>query len=188
MHKAPYYLMVVAAGNDGEANYNEKPMNPSFPQYDKLAGFATSKNNLTIASSNDAEIYSDGRLKSVESSNSSSQGPTDDLRIKPDISGNGETVYSTSANKQGYATYSGTSTATPNVTGSLLLLQEHYKNLNGFFMKASTLKGLALHTADDFGDKGPDAISGWGLLNTKKAAETISKKGSSSLVMELTIS
>ena len=39
--------------------------------------------------------------------------------------------------------------ASPNVAGSLLLLQEHYNNLNGEFMKSATLKGLACHTATD---------------------------------------
>lgn len=78
--------------------------------------------------------------------------------------------------------------AAPNVTGSLLLLQQHYKNLNnGDFMRASTLKGLALHTADDAGFSGPDAVFGWGLLNAKKAAETITQKGNQSKIEELTL-
>ena len=67
--------------------------------------------------------------------------------------------------------------ASPNVCGSLLLLQQHFNNTNGFFMKAATLKGLALHTADDTETAGPDANTGWGLMNTKFAAETISENG-----------
>ena len=75
------------------------------------------------------------------------------------------------------ATMSGTSMASPNVAGTLLLLQQHYKNLTTNFMKAATLKGLACHTADDAGNVGPDPIFGWGLLNAKKAAETITGNG-----------
>lgn len=195
MFNAPYYLMVKAAGNDG----NDNTANPSpiggFAAYDKLTGFATSKNNLVIANANDAVISSTGALTSVTINSSSSQGPTDDLRIKPDLTGNGTSLYSTAiltstptplANTSyGYAT--GTSMASPNVTGTLLLLQQHYKNVTGNFMRAATLKGLALHTADDAGAAGPDAIFGWGLLNAKFAAETITKNGTSSIIQESTL-
>ena len=74
--------------------------------------------------------------------------------------------------------------ASPNVAGSLLLLQQYYHQVNGVFMRASTLKGLALHTADDVGPVGPDANHGWGLMNTKKAAETITNNGLQSWVEE----
>ena len=40
-------------------------------------------------------------------------------------------------------------------------------------MKASTLKALVCHTADDDNTVGPDPVFGWGLLNAKFAAETI---------------
>src|SRR5690606_13980848 len=109
-----------------------------------------SKNNLVVANAMDASVDSNGNLLSVTINGSSSQGPTDDYRIKPDITGNGSGVYSTLDNADNaYGNLTGTSMAAPNVTGSLLLLQEHYKNLNnGNFMRAATLKGLALHTAD----------------------------------------
>lgn len=185
MRNAPFYLMVVAAGNDGN---NNRP-NPLLLGYDKLTGHATSKNNLVVANAQDASIASNGNLISVSINSSSSQGPTDDLRIKPDITGNGTGVYSTyESSDTAYASISGTSMASPNVTGSLLLLQEHYRNRNSNFMRAATLKGLALHTADDAGPTGPDAIWGWGLLNAKKAAETITQRGVSSIIDELTIS
>ena len=188
MYNAPYYLMVVAAGNDGTTNYNTAPLDPSNPQYDKLTGHATSKNNMVVASSQDANVDNQGNLISVNISTFSSQGPTDDLRIKPDITGNGQGVYSTYDNADNaYNSISGTSMASPNVTGTLLLLQQHAQQVTGNFMKASTLKGLALHTADDAGAVGPDAIFGWGLLNAKKAAQTISQNGVNSIINELTL-
>ncbi|WP_234859272.1 S8 family serine peptidase [Aquimarina aquimarini] len=188
MHNAPYYLMVVAAGNDGNKDtYNAQPLDGN-SQYDKLTGHSTSKNNLVVANANDANVNANGDLISVSINSSSSEGPTDDYRIKPDITGNGTQVYSTYDNSDtAYNSITGTSMASPNVTGSLLLLQQHYNNLKGNFMKAATLKGLALHTASDIGPSGPDAVHGWGLLNTKKAAEAISNAGNSSKIEELTL-
>ena len=40
-------------------------------------------------------------------------------------------------------------------------------------MRASTLKALILHTADDRGTTGPDYKYGWGIMNTEAAAEVI---------------
>ncbi len=195
MYNAPYYLQVKAAGNDGIDNTaNTSPLG-GFSAYDKLTGMATCKNNLVIANANDAVINTTGNLTSVTISNRSSQGPTDDLRIKPDLAGNGVGLYSTAVLTNpitplvntSYGSASGTSMASPNVTGSLLLLQQHYRNATGNFMRASTLKGLALHTADDAGTSGPDAIFGWGLLNAKFAAETITKNGTQAIVQEHTL-
>jgi chitodextrinase len=188
LYNAPYYLMVVAAGNDGSTNYNGSPLNSSYPQYDKLTGHATSKNNMVVANAQDANIDNAGNLISVAINSSSSQGPTDDLRIKPDITGNGTAVYSTyESSNTAYASITGTSMASPNVAGTLLLLQQHANNVKGSFMRAATLKGLAMHTADDAGMVGPDANFGWGLLNAKRAAEAISQNGNQSIINELTL-
>ncbi|GAK89408.1 hypothetical protein JCM19297_1236 [Nonlabens ulvanivorans] len=163
MYNAPYYLMVVAAGNDGNDNSaNSAPLDGN-ASYDKLTGHAVSKNNMVVANANDANINSNGTLNSVSINSSSSEGPTDDLRIKPDITGNGTGVYSTyESSNTAYNSITGTSMASPNVMGSLLLLQQYHNSLNGSYMRAATLKGLALHTADDAGSNGPDAIYGWG--------------------------
>ena len=189
MYNAPNYLMVVAAGNDGNDNTaNTNPIGGN-SLFDKLNGTSTCKNNLVVANAQDANIDASGNLISVSISSSSSEGPTDDLRIKPDITGNGSGVYSTyESSNSAYGTISGTSMASPNVTGSLLLLQEHHNNVNGSYMRAATLKGLALHTADDAGSTGPDAVFGWGLLNTKRAAEAITNNGNQSMISELTLS
>ncbi len=182
---APDYLPVIAAGNDGNDNSANNNPTGGFG-FDKLTGAAVAKNTLAVANAQDARVNSNGNLISVSINSSSSEGPTDDFRIKPDIAGNGTGVLSiTDANNSSYLSLSGTSMASPNVAGSLLLLQQHYNNVNNRFMKAATLKGLALHTADDAGPTGPDAIFGWGLLNAKKAAEAITENGSSSKIEEL---
>ena len=71
----------------------------------------------------------------------------------------------------------GTSAATPNVTGSLNLLLQHWKTVypGQPVLRWSTLKGLAIHTADECGPyDGPDYTFGWGLLNVEKAAALVS--------------
>jgi len=182
-YDAPYYLAVMSAGNDGDSQDNSEPIAFGF---DKLVGNKTAKNNLVVANCQDVTTATEGSITgSVLINSSSSQGPTDDLRIKPDITGNGTSLTSTSnSSNTATATLSGTSMASPNVAGSLILLQQHHKNLYNSFMRASTLKGLACHTADDAGQIGPDAVFGWGLLNCKKAAETLTNNGLTSWVSE----
>jgi len=189
MYNAPNYLMVVAAGNDGNDNSSNGAPLDGNSSYDKLSGHATAKNNMVVANGQDASIDANGDLTSVTINSSSSEGPTDDYRIKPDITGNGTSLYSTyESSDTEYNTITGTSMASPNVAGTLLILQQHYNNENSSYMRAASLKGLALHTADDAGTTGPDVIYGWGLLNAKKAAEAISNNGNESIISELTLS
>lgn len=182
-YDAPYYLPVMSAGNDGQTSANSEPI---LAGYDKLTSNKTAKNILTVANCQDVLINTSGGIVgNVVINPGSSQGPTDDFRVKPDITGNGTDLISTSNNSNtATGSASGTSMSSPNVAGSLILLQQHYKNLYNNFMRASTLKGLACHTADDAGLVGPDAIFGWGLLNCKRAAETLSNNGLSSWVSE----
>lgn len=183
-YAAPYYLMVTSAGNDG----NNQNQDPSSFGFDKLMGNKNSKNNLVIANAQDATVTQNGTLINVQISSSSSQGPTDDNRIKPDITGNGTQLFSSnSESDDDYATYSGTSMSGPNVMGSLLLLQQYYEQRNGRYMRSATLKGLVCQTADDAGLLGPDPVFGWGLLNAKAAAETIQQNGISSFISEETL-
>ena len=182
-YNAPYYLPVKAAGND-RGRYNTGKGG-----YDLVTGFATSKNALVVAAVSAVTNYTSP--SSVSMSSFSSWGPTDDGRIKPDISGCGVSVYSTSSSgNTSYNTKSGTSMASPNVTGSLLLVQQHYKNLNnGQFMRSATLRGLAIHTAAEAGSAdGPDYRFGWGLLDAEKAVNLISNVGTSALIDERTLS
>jgi subtilisin-like proprotein convertase family protein len=197
MYNAPYYLQVVSAGNDGGNNSSNTDPLEGNSQFDKLTGMNTAKNNLSIANGQDADIDANGNLISMNRNNGSSEGPTDDLRIKPDITGNGTALLSPTNDSNGYGSYTGTSMSGPNVMGSLLLVQQHYNNVYGSFMLGATLKGLALHTADDITPDnsngssqalfGPDATTGWGLLNTKFAVETINNVGFQSVIKEKTL-
>ncbi|MCG8474094.1 MAG: GEVED domain-containing protein, partial [Cytophagales bacterium] len=180
MYNAPYYLMVNSAGNlrGQQSQINNKG------GYDLLSGQACSKNSVTVAAVR--ELYDYSSPNQVILSDFSSFGPTDDGRIKPDLSAKGVHTYSsTSENDEAYSFKSGTSMASPSVAGSLLLLQQHFSNLYGRFMRASTLKGLAIHTADEAGaSEGPDYRFGWGLMNSGKAAQVLSGHGGSSYLSE----
>lgn len=183
-YNAPYYLAVMSAGNDGTNENNPEPIGFGL---DKLVANKTAKNILVVASCEDVPVATDGsvNVSNITISSFSSQGPTDDYRIKPDITGNGANLTSTSnTSNTATSTMSGTSMASPNVAGTLILLQQHYKNVTNSFMRAATLKGLACNTADDAGNVGPDPNFGWGLLNAKKAAETITNNGLSSWISE----
>lgn len=183
---SPYYLHVVSAGNSGLTTYTGGLANG----YDKLTQEKNAKNNMVVANAANPVVAGDGTLSSASINVSSSQGPSDDGRIKPDIAGDGTQVYSTfSTGIQDYGSFSGTSMAAPNVAGSLILLQQLYNDLNSQFMRAATLKGLACHTADDDTSRvGPDPIFGWGLLNAKAAAETIiDSNTNNAIISELTL-
>lgn len=192
MYNAPYYIAVESAGNDGlDDSSNGSPLG-GYSSYDKLNGRKTTKNGLSVGNAYNASFNPDGSLATLSIGSYSSEGPTDELRVKPDIvaygGGNSNNVYSTGQNYDShYLQLSGTSMAAPSVVGSILLLQEHYNNAKGSFMRAATVKGLILHTADDAGSNGPDPIFGWGLINNKKAAETISNHSTSSVIFEETL-
>ncbi len=196
-YNSPFYLIVKAAGNNrngngpavGQPYYRYNASNPpnmvaagnrpagisNNDGYGIIPTDANAKNILTVGAVNGlAQGYS--QKSDVIMSTFSSWGPTDDGRIKPDIVAHGVGVFSTSSSgNNAYNSKNGTSMATPNVTGSLLLLQEYYSQQKaGAFMRSATLKGLAIHTAEEAGDaSGPDYKFGWGLLNVEKGAEVI---------------
>ncbi|MBN1269351.1 MAG: S8 family serine peptidase [Kiritimatiellae bacterium] len=201
-YNAPYYLPFVSAGNDrndgspgaGSTFYYYKAnegwvsktyepgldplgdgQDPDGAGYDTLPVTQNAKNILTIGSVGDAVSGGLRSLAGAYMSYYSSWGPTDDGRIKPDVVANGESLYScSSAGNASYTTKSGTSMASPNAAGSASLLVEYYGRLfTGLCLRASTLKGLLIHTADDLGNAGPDYAYGFGLLNVKRAADHI---------------
>jgi hypothetical protein len=142
--------------------------------FDTISGVPLAKNVLTVGAVGDISGGYSGP-SSVSLWPSSGCGPTDDGRIKPDIVGNGVLLLTTgSTSDTHYVTASGTSLSTPNVAGSLNLLAEVHQLYHGtnYPLWASTMKALAIHTADEAGAAdGPDFMYGWGLLNTRKAAE-----------------
>ena len=197
-YNAPYYLIFRAVGNERDTNpqagdiVNLSPPGGSGPYgvtydpalhppgngvyrngYDIIFPDAVGKNIMTIGAAEDA--VTDG-LRDITKANlidMSSTGPVDDGRIKPDLVANGDSLYSTSDGTADYTSITGTSMATPSACGSAALLMQLYDRLFGGAMRASTLKGLMLHSADDLGNPGPDYRFGWGLVNVRRAADLL---------------
>jgi len=168
VYSLPYYMPFWAAGNS-QGDLTAKG------GYQSITYVSLAKNILTVGAAEDAVS---GGLRSPPAAvitNFSSLGPCDDGRIKPDVVGNGRDLYSSlSTNDTVYASYSGTSMATPNCMGSAALLEQLYaQEFSGVRMRASMMKALLIHTADDRGNAGPDYKYGWGLINVKAAADLI---------------
>jgi len=202
-YNAPYYLIVISAGNER----SDEPSSPGTDHWiyspadgdwvlsatvrdgdgpwDCLGDKKVAKNILTVGAVEDIaggyEYPSQVQLTSF-----SSVGPMDDGRIKPDVVANGAGLYSClEENDSDYGSYWGTSMAAPSVSGSLILLLQHIETLMDTTIQAATLKGLAIHTADEAGSfDGPDYKFGWGLMNTQKAIEMISSVGDGHDIIE----
>ncbi|MBM3435746.1 MAG: PKD domain-containing protein, partial [Bacteroidetes bacterium] len=181
-YNAPNYLICKSAGNDrGDSGSGYPPDGP----YDCIGQQGVAKNVLTVGAVGDIPGgYTNPA--SVVMSSFSSWGPADDGRIKPDIVANGISLYSTdNTSNTSYLSLSGTSMSTPSVCGSLALLQQHYYNLNGAYMRSATLKAVVIHTADEAGSyDGPDYMFGWGLMNTKNAALKITEDETTDVLAE----
>ena len=199
-YNAPYYLIVKSAGNNRSVNgpavgqtywrrnqngkwYNAGARPDSLSSnnsYGIIPTDVNAKNLLTIGA---VAGISAGYFKKedVVMTTFSNWGPTDDGRIKPDIVGDGLSVFSAiSSTDSSYANLSGTSMSSPDVAGSLILLQDLSQKLTKKYIRAATVKALAIHTADESGlFPGPDYKFGWGLLNISDAAVTLNNALSS---------
>ena len=180
----PYYQIVIAAGNSRNSALNQVFSKGGF---DMLTVATVSKNAIVVAAVNSVSSYTGP--SSITMSSFSNYGPTDDGRVKPDISAKGVNVYSCNfLTDTTYETLSGTSMAAPAITGLIVLLQQHYNNINNAFMKAATVRGLLCYTADEAGaSMGPDYEYGWGLANGKEAAKLINTNGKTSLLLETSL-
>ncbi|MCX8020227.1 MAG: S8 family serine peptidase, partial [Chitinophagaceae bacterium] len=132
LNNFPFHLHVHSAGNSQSAC--------SGGYYTITGSGKAAKNNIVVANITSMEVLS----------SSSSCGPVQDGRIKPEISAMGTSVFSTSTPLNTYTTLSGTSMSTPGVAGSLALLVQRFKQLNGNALPPSTLiKNAILNTAHD---------------------------------------
>jgi hypothetical protein len=207
-YNAPNYLIVKSAGNahektgpklgdtywrrDEKGKWYDAGKRPdslsSNDAFETLPMDVTAKNILTVgAVQGIAAGYS--KKEDAIMTSFSSWGPSDDGRIKPDIVTDGQSVYSTTnGSDSSYGYSSGTSMASPGAAASLFLLQELSQQIvPNKFMRSATIKGLAIHTANEAGlYPGPDYKFGWGLLNIGEAATVLSNaltnKNSSSSV------
>ncbi len=196
----PYLLSVWSAGNDRNDQFTNANGNNSYVTYfgsnPRLSGFNWSGRGWYLVPTSIApEPDSDGNsgtgfdslpdeqsakntlvVGAIDSaglmSTFSSWGPTDDGRIKPDVVANGVNVLAaSSASDTAYALGDGTSLAAPSVTGTAVLLIQHYRNLFGNLPRSATTKGLLIHTAADAGRPGPDYAFGWGVVDANRGAQ-----------------
>ncbi len=112
----------------------------------------------------------DGSNPSLPIADFSSRGPTDcgpggQSVIKPEVVAPGVNVRS-SYPGGGYTTMSGTSMASPHVTGSIAILRQVNPNLD-----VDAIKDILLQSATDLGDIGEDNTYGKGVINLLTAVQ-----------------
>lgn len=159
LYDYPEILHVFAAGNSGGAQCNGLPKGYGTI----LRAYSSSKNILTVGA---VDVNHDlGGFSSC--------GPVEDGRLKPEIMGVGVNVASTGGSYN-YNNMSGTSMASPSVTGTLALVTQRYKSFNSNRNPSSAmLKAIACNTATDGGNIGPDYQYGFGVINGKRAIEAV---------------
>ena len=151
------------------ANGNERGTSNCGNAYVSTAPPACAKNHITVGAinSNDESMTS-----------FSSWGPTDDGRIKPDISApgcqsNDDGGVTSCSSSGGYNSKCGTSMASPTVTGISALIMQDWRNQFPLAddMRSSTLKALLAHTAEDKFNVGPDNQYGYGSVRVVHAID-----------------
>ncbi len=160
IRQMPSLMHVFSAGNSGADDCGY--------------GAGTNWGNVTGGIKIGKNVIAVANLSFIDGlASSSSRGPAHDGRIKPDISAVGTNVSST-VDEHTYEVKSGTSMSCPGVTGTLAQLYQAYKEMNGGIEPESGLiKAIALNTADDLGNVGPDFKFGWGRINALRAVQTL---------------
>ena len=153
-------LVLVSAGNDGSDS-------------DTITPPATAKNVVAVGNHHNRGGGAPNNL-----ADSSSRGPTDDGRIKPDVTAPGSWVRScrsqdasdiggSSWTSQWYLEYSGTSMAAPNAAGASILIREYLMEVAGRpSPQGALIKGMLILGAEDTGSRDiPNMDEGWGRVN-----------------------
>jgi subtilisin family serine protease len=146
----PYYLVIYGTNVtrditiDVFANYAD--FEPAFivPEYSLLSP-SDAQSSFTICATN----WESGNLTDY-----SSQGPTVDGRLKPDMCGPTET-YSVAFGDE----FAGTSNSSPQVAGAAALIRQAFPEFS-----VDQVKAFLLDRAEDRGPAGPDPQYGKGLL------------------------
>ncbi|MFK7946273.1 MAG: S8 family serine peptidase [Saprospiraceae bacterium] len=156
----PSLLHVFSAGN---SNGDDCGYGAGTQWGNITGGHKIGKNVIAVASNDISGVISDF----------SSRGPSEDGRLKPDISAVGSNYPMTTINNA-YLTASGTSYSAPAVAGVATQLYQAYKTFNNNQNPdAALIKAVLLNGAEDAGNPGPDFIFGWGIANAYRSLETL---------------
>jgi subtilisin-like proprotein convertase family protein len=191
---------VFAAGNDGEGNQSE-PGEPGNEGYGTISAEGSAKNVITVGAAEGVRTLEDlnpdcdppntGADSARDIVDFSSRGPTDDGRLKPDLVAPGTHVTGAAPQHGGYtgagvchafltgttfySVVSGTSQATPQVSGAAALLRSWYQRTKSVEPSPALTKALLINTATDLADgdggkgasiaPGPNTDQGWGRVN-----------------------
>ena len=142
-------LHVFSSGNQGNTA-------SSNGRYSGITGFANITGNFKMAKNSIlvGSVDSFGNVVPL-----SSRGPAYDGRIKPDL---------VAFQKNG------TSEAAALVSGTVLLLQQYYRQLHpGSLLPSALVKAILINSADDVNNAGPDYATGFGNMNAIKAMDLI---------------
>jgi hypothetical protein len=153
----PNLQTVFAAGNSGY--YACTPYPDSFKTV--LGSYQSAKNVICVGNA--------APFNALFSQ--SSRGPVKDGRIKPEIISIGSFIISDgSPGLFPYYENTGTSMASPAVSGGVGLLYQRYRQLHsGANPKNALIKTLVCNSGDDWGNAGPDYKHGFGLMNLWRA-------------------
>src|SRR5688572_24283379 len=137
---------VFSAGNSGTLSSTTGNY-AGIPGYSNLTGsFKMAKNIITVGHTDSLGIVLPA----------SSRGPAYDGRVKPELVAFAE---------------DGSSGATAIVSGTSLILQQAYKELNGSLPSSDLVKAVLLNSADDVHSTGIDFVTGYGAVNAYKAMQ-----------------
>lgn len=145
----PELIHVFSSGNSGLEN--GAGIYTTIEGYGTFTGnFKVAKNVLTVAAINEQEQI-------VERS---SKGPAYDGRLKPELAA--------------YATQ-GTSDAAALVSGSILLIQNLFKDSYGTLPPSQLIRAVLIAAADDVGRENIDFETGYGNLDLENSLDIIAK-------------
>lgn len=154
-------LMVFSAGNAN--NYNVPVLYPSIPYF-----FPEILNNFIItANLNKDDVLDASSTRCGYTASYCLSAPGTDIYSTAGITDN--IYYSQTGEKKiapTYISYTGTSMAAPMVSGAAAVLMQRFP-----YMTASQIATVLLTTATDLGEKGIDAVYGWGKLNLRSAID-----------------
>ena len=152
-------MHVFSAGNSGTSNCG----------YGAGSGWGNVTGGIKVGKN----VIAVGNLTYIDNlANSSSRGPAEDGRIKPDVCAVGTNVYST-IDVNTYANFTGTSMACPGVSGSLATLYQAYEDIYTAEPTSDIIKAVVMNSAEDLGNPGPDFKYGYGRINVRRAYNII---------------